>query len=104
MFINKKYSYLSQQRWLNIAIGDWILARSDSFKDLLANLRDHKINTKNSFGRVKDKHRDYEAKLREQDARIRELEGIISSIQMVGEIPVPTPRFKKANKKNKRKR
>ena len=60
-----------------------MLERSDSFKELLTNVRDHKINTKNSFSRVKDKHRDYESKMREYEARIRELEGIISSMQMV---------------------
>lgn len=46
-------------------------------------LRDHQINTKESFSRVKLKHRDYEAKLREVDARIKEVEGILESINFV---------------------
>ncbi len=87
---------------LNIAIGDWFLSRSESFKEILSNLRDHKINTKNSFSRVRDKHRDYESKLREQDARIRELEGTISSLMMLEEeVPI---KVKKAKKKAKKKR
>ncbi|MBT3866226.1 hypothetical protein HOF78_03975 [Candidatus Woesearchaeota archaeon] len=87
---------------LKIAIGDWILARSESFKEILSNVRDHKLNTKNSFGRVRDKHRDYESKMREHDARIRELEGIIDSMNAMEEI-VPI-KVRKAKKKAKKKR
>jgi len=85
---------------VKIVIADWLLARSDTFKEILSNLRDHKINTKNSFSRVKDKHRDYEAKVREQDARIRELEGIVDSLNMIQEeIPVKKTKKKKKSKK-----
>lgn len=45
--------------------------------------RDHQINTKVSFQRVKLKHRDYEAKVRELDARVRELEGILEALNQV---------------------
>ncbi len=87
---------------LKIAIGDWFLARSESFKEMLANIRDHKLNTKNSFGRVRDKHRDYESKMREHDARIRELEGLIDQMNMIEEeVPI---KVKKAKKKSKKKR
>lgn len=87
---------------LKIAIGDWVLARSESFKEMLANMRDHKLNTKNSFSRVRDKHRDYESRMREHDARIRELEGIIDSMNMIEE-EMPF-KVKKAKKKTKKKR
>ncbi len=60
-----------------IAIGDWIVSRSDSFRSMMMRFRDHQINTKTSFNRVKQKHRDYEAKLRELDARVREVEAIL---------------------------
>ena len=46
-------------------------------------LRDHQINTRESFSRVKLKHRDYEAKIRELDARVKELEGVLESINIV---------------------
>ena len=51
-------------------------------------LRDHQINTKESFNRVKLKHRDYEAKIREIDARVRELEGILEAMNAVEERPI----------------
>ncbi len=85
---------------IKIVIADWLLGRSDTFKEILSNLRDHKINTKNSFSRVKDKHRDYESKVREQDARIRELEGIVDSLNIIEEeIPIKKSRKKKKDKK-----
>ena len=86
---------------IKIVLADWLLGKSDTFKEILSNLRDHKINTKNSFSRVKDKHRDYEAKVREQDARIRELEGIVDSLNIIEEeIPI----IKKSRKKKKGKK
>lgn len=87
---------------LKIAISDWLLSRSESFKEILSNLRDHKLNTKNSFSRVREKHRDYESKIREHDARIREMEGLIEQMNMIEEeIPI---KVKKAKKKSKKKR
>lgn len=87
---------------LKIAISDWLLSRSESFKEILSNLRDHKLNTKNSFSRVREKHRDYESKIREHDARIREMEGLIEQMNMIEEeIPI---KIKKAKKKSKKKR
>ncbi len=65
-------------------------------------MREHKLNTKSSFQRVKDKHRDYDARMREHDARIRELEGLISSMQMLEAIEVPKPTIKKKRKKAKK--
>ena len=35
------------------------------------------INTKNSFGKIKSKHRDYDEKLEDYESRIKELESII---------------------------
>ena len=70
---------------LKIAIGDWLISRSDSFRLLMFKVRDHMIATKNSFSKIKGKHRDYEEKLEEYEARIRELESIIkgtSSVQI----------------------
>ena len=45
--------------------------------------RDHQINTRQSFDRVKVKHRDYEAKIRELEARIREVEDASSSFNQI---------------------
>jgi hypothetical protein len=87
---------------LKITVSDWILSRSESFKEILSNLRDHKLNTKNSFSRVREKHRDYESKIREHDARIREMEGLIEQMNMVEEV-IPI-KVKKAKKKAKKKR
>jgi len=68
---------------LKISFADWLILKSNHFKDLMIKLRDHQINTKESFNRVKIKHRDYEAKIREIDARVKELEGILESINLV---------------------
>ena len=68
---------------LKIAIGDWFISRSDSFKSMMMKFRDHQINTKVSFNRVKVKHRDYESKIRELDARVRELEGVLEALNHV---------------------
>ncbi|MBT4577249.1 hypothetical protein HOM13_03565 [Candidatus Woesearchaeota archaeon] len=87
---------------LKITVSDWILSRSESFKEILSNLRDHKLNTKNSFSRVREKHRDYESKIREHDARIREMEGLIEQMNMIEEV-IPI-KIRKAKKKSKKKR
>ena len=62
---------------LKIAIGDWLISRSDSFRLLMFKVRDHMIATKNSFSKIKGKHRDYDEKLEEYESRIKELESII---------------------------
>ena len=87
---------------LKITVSDWILSRSESFKEILSNLRDQKLNTKNSFSRVREKHRDYESKIREHDARIREMEGLIEQMNMIEEV-IPI-KIRKAKKKSKKKR
>ena len=84
-------------------MSDWFISKSDLFKDLLSNFRDHKINTKGSFSRVKVKHRDYESKIREHEARIRELEGTIDSMMAFEQVEVKTIKRKKAAKRKKRK-
>ncbi len=68
---------------LEISFADWLISRSNHFKDLVVRFRDHQINTKESFNRVKVKHRDYEAKIREIDARVKEVEGILESINVL---------------------
>ncbi len=62
---------------IKIAIGDWLLSRSDSFRLLMFKVRDHMINTKNSFSKIKGKHREYEEKLEDYESRIKELESIV---------------------------
>lgn len=62
---------------LKIAIGDWLLSRSDSFRLLMFKVRDHMINTKNSFSKIKGKHKEYEDRLEDYEARIKELESIV---------------------------
>jgi len=68
---------------LKITIGDWLISRSDSFRLLMFKVRDHMINTKNSFSKVKGKHRDYDEKLEEYELRLKELESIIKGTSAV---------------------
>lgn len=78
---------------INIPIGDWFLARSEAFKVLMMKFRDHKIQTKTAFSKVKSKHNQYDQALKEQKQRIEEMEKILSSLKEV------TP-FKIKKKKN----
>ena len=41
------------------------------------------INTKNSFSKIKGKHRDYDEKLEEYELRLKELESIIKGTSAV---------------------
>ena len=43
--------------------------------------RDHKIQTKESFSRVKSKHNSYDQTLKEHKDRIEEVERILSSVK-----------------------
>ena len=69
---------------IKIAIGDWLISRSDSFRLLMIKVRDHMIATKNSFSKIKGKHREYDDKMAEYESRIIELESIIkgSAVQI----------------------
>ena len=87
---------------VKIGISDWVISKSDLFKELLSNFRDHKINTKGSFSRVKVKHRDYESKMREHEARIRELEGTIDSMMAMEQEVHVKKKIKKAKKRKKK--
>lgn len=68
---------------LKIALGDWFLSRSDSFRLLMVKVRDHMINTRNSFSKIKGKHRDYDEKLDDYEARIKELESIVKGTSLM---------------------
>ncbi len=59
---------------INIAIGDWFIARSEAFKILVGKFKEHKNNTENSFFRVKSRHYTYDRKINELQARVKELE------------------------------
>ncbi len=50
--------------------------------------RDHKIQTKESFSKVKLKHNSYEQVLKEHRTRIEELEKIISALKEVQPIRI----------------
>lgn len=64
-----------------ISLSDWILARSQAFRLLLNSFRKHKVNTKNSFDRVKKAHYGYNYLLEGHEARIRELEKTITELK-----------------------
>ncbi len=66
-----------------IPIGDWFLARSEAFKILMMKFRDHKIQTKQAFSKVKSKHNQYENVLKEHKERIEEMEKILLSLKEV---------------------
>ena len=73
---------------IKIGIADWILARSDAFKLLMIKLRDHIINTKVSFSKVKAKHHDFQDTLESHESRIKKLERVINSLEEVPEIKI----------------
>ena len=65
---------------INIAFGDWFLARSEGFRVIIQKLRDHKITTKRSFSRVKRKHNHHDRRFDEHDKRIKEIEKVIENL------------------------
>jgi hypothetical protein len=77
---------------INIPIGDWFLARSEAFMILLTKFRDHKIQTKNAFSKVKSKHNSYDKTLVAHNERIEELEKILGSLQEVSPIKIKKKR------------
>jgi hypothetical protein len=102
MFINKNNIKI-RIGVVKIGISNWLISRSELFKDLISNFRDHKVNTKSSFSRVKVKHRDYESKIREHDARIREMEGTIDSMLAMEQLDAPAKIKRKKRKARKKK-
>jgi len=73
---------------IKIGVSDWIVARSDNFKVLMAKLRDHQITTQSSFRKVKQKHRTVDAKMNDQEKRIKSLEKLLKAVQAVPVIRV----------------
>ncbi len=65
----------------SMGIGDWFLARSTAFRLLVDKFKQHKVNIKRSFTKIKSRHNAYEYILEGHEARLRELEGIISSLK-----------------------
>ena len=68
---------------ISIPIGDWFLARSEAFKIMMMKFRDHKIQTKQAFSKVKSKHNQYDQTIKEHKERIEEMEKILSSLKEV---------------------
>lgn len=64
-----------------MGIGDWFLARSTAFKLLIEKFKQHKINTKRSFSKVKNRHNAYEYILEGHEARLRQIEQILDSLR-----------------------
>jgi hypothetical protein len=81
-------NYKIKKEGVIIAIGDWILARSEAFKIFMDKFLDHKINTQKSFSRVKLKHNYYDKKIEEHHKRITELENNLSKLTQLPEIRV----------------
>lgn len=76
-----------------IAIGDWLLARSEAFNLLLAKFRNHKLNTKKSFYKVKQKHNLQDQQLTNLHKRLGSVERILKNMQEEA-----SPRIIKKNK------
>ena len=77
---------------MKIAIGDWFIGRSEAFRILVEKFKEHKVATKQGFSRVKSKHYYYDRRFNELHARVKELEGLLETLQ---EVPI------KINKKKK---
>jgi len=65
----------------NIAIGDWLLARSEAFNLLLRKFRTHKTNTKRSFYKVKQVHNKHNQQVTTLHKRLRTVENILKTMQ-----------------------
>ena len=72
---------------LNIAIADWLLSRSEAFKLLLTKFRNHKLNTKRSFYKVKTTHNNHDRKLTNLHRRVRMVENMLKTMQEDTEKP-----------------
>ena len=64
-----------------IALADWFLSRSEAFRLLLTKFRNHKLNTKRSFYKVKQTHNTHDKKLNNLHRRVRVVETILREIQ-----------------------
>lgn len=58
----------------------------------MSRFRDHQIETKSSFDRVKQKNRLIDAKIQDQEDRIHELEKILRAVQEVPSIRITKKR------------
>ena len=58
----------------------------------MSRFRDHQIETKSSFERVKQKHRVIDAKIQDQEDRIHDLEKILKAVQEVPPIRITKKR------------
>ncbi len=67
-----------------MAIGDWILARSDAFRYLLSKFSEHKSETMRAFSKVKNESREIARKLREHDEAIRNFEKALKELRLKG--------------------
>ncbi len=65
----------------NIAVADWFLARSEAFRLLLTKFRNHKLNTRKSFYKVKQVHNVNNQKLTNLHRRLRTIENILKTMQ-----------------------
>ncbi len=65
---------------IKIAVGDGFLARSEAFKLLLDKFRDHKLNTKDAFAKVRKKHDKYDDRLGDLEIRVNELQTILNAL------------------------
>ena len=54
--------------------------------------RDHKIQTKQAFSKVKLKHNNYDGTLKEHSKRIEELEKVLSAVKEVPHIKIKKKR------------
>lgn len=65
----------------NIAVADWFLSRSEAFKLLLTKFRNHKLNTRRSFYKVKQTHTGHDQKFTNLHRRLRTVENILKTMQ-----------------------
>jgi len=63
-----------------MALIDWFLARSQTFRILLSSIRDHKISTQQSFEKVKDHNRKLAKQLVNTEMRLRQVEDKLAEL------------------------
>ncbi len=71
-----------------MVFADWFLSRSNAFKIFLNKFKIHKVNTSNSFRKVKRDNKLIVEKLRDHEDKIMELEGILHQLYIENKEPI----------------
>jgi predicted GIY-YIG superfamily endonuclease len=67
-----------------LALGDWLLARSDAFRYLLSKFSEHKSETISSFKKVKHENRILIERVKDHEEAIQRFEKVLKELKAKG--------------------